>query len=218
MTLNLIRLVFDPSRSEAIRIIGNPYRLHQFVYETMSAGGNPGRILYRLEANYGFHNPEPCVLVQVEHSVVPQINDRCWGKPDFVRMESKSSAGVLREAGVYRFRSRVNPVRSEPPRSTGGRGKRMGIADSGEQVEWFSKRLSDKGMRLMRVDHRRESWLEVRQKTKQDVQKSRRLVFASAFFEGVLEVTNAESAEKAVLEGIGPGKGFGFGMISLARR
>lgn len=70
----------------------------------------------------------------------------------------------------------------------------------------------------MRVDHRRESWLEVRQKTKQDAQKSRRLVFASAFFEGFLEVTNAESAEKAVLEGIGPGKGFGFGMISLARR
>ena len=118
MTLNLIRLIFDPSRSKAIQIIGNPYRLHQFVYETMSASGNPGRILYRLEANYGFHNPEPCVLVQVEHSVVPQINDRCWGKPDFVRMESKSSAGVLREAGVYRFRSRVNPVRSEPPRST----------------------------------------------------------------------------------------------------
>ena len=218
MNLNLVRLTFDPYRGVTTRIIGNPYTLHQFVYETMSASGNPGRILYRLEANDGFHNPEPCVLVQVEHSVVPQINDRCWGNPDFVRMESKSFAGMLREAGVYRFRSRVNPVRSERTESSGGRGKRIGIADPEEQVAWFSKRLADKGMRLMSVDHRRESRLEVRQKTKQSAQPARRLVFASAFFEGVVEVINAESAEKALIEGIGPGKGFGFGMLSLARR
>ena len=78
------------------------------------------------------------------------------------------------------------------------------------QIEWFSRRLADSGMRLVDADHRCEARLKI-------THKKNPMVFASAFFEGTLEVTDTKLAEKAVIDGIGPGKGFGFGMISLAR-
>ncbi len=215
MNLNLVRMTFDPYRGATTRIIGNPRKLHRFVYETMSINEDPGRLLYRLEAGDSFRNPVPCLLAQSEHPVVPQIDDRRWGHTDFVRMETKSSAAALQEGGLYRFRSRVNPVRSARDKPDGRRGKRMGIVEPEAQIEWFDKRLANSGMRLVSVNHRRESWLEVR--PKHNPKTTRRLVFASAFFEGTLKVTDTKSAEKAVLKGIGPGKGFGFGLLSLAR-
>ena len=227
MTFHLVHLAFDPTRAATMRIIGNPYVLHQFVYETMWADGDPGRLLYRLEANAwpaapaanAFHNSKPCVLVQAENLVVPQILKRWEEKSgfsrDFVRIRRKSFVGTLRQSGVYRFRTRVNPVRSQIADSAGVRGKRMGIWEPEAQLEWFAGRLADSGMRLVQAEHRREPYLEIRQSAA--TKPVKKLFFASAFFEGIMEVTNAERAEKAILEGIGPGKGFGFGMLSIAR-
>ena len=218
MNLNLVRLTFDPYRDATTRIIGNPYELHQFIYETMSAKEDPGRLLYRLEGGDGFRNPVPCLLVQTEHPVVSRIDDCRWGRPDFVRIKTKSFTVVLQAGGIYRFRLRANPVRSERAKPDGRRGKRMGIVESEAQIGWLAKRLSSSGMRLISVDHRREPWLAVRPKPKQNQKAAPRRVFASAFFEGALKVTGTESAEQAVLKGIGPGKAFGFGLLSLARR
>ena len=81
MKLNLVRLTFDPYRDTTIRIIGNPYELHQFIYEIMSANEDPGRLLYRLEAGDSLRNPVPCLLIQTERLVIPRINDRRWGSP-----------------------------------------------------------------------------------------------------------------------------------------
>ena len=218
MRLNLVRLTFDPYRDTTIRIIGNPYELHQFIYEIMSANEDPGRLLYRLEAGDSLRNPVPCLLIQTERPVVSRINDRRWGQLDFVRMETKSSTVALQEGGIYRFRLRANPVRSERAKLDGRRGKRMGIVQPDAQIEWLAKRLSNSGMRLINVDHRREPWLEVRSKPKKHQKTARCRVFASAFFEGALKVIGAEPAEQSIIKGIGPGKAFGFGLLSLARR
>lgn len=41
--------------------------------------------------------------------------------------------------------------------------------------------------------------------------------FSAARFDGVLQVSDAEKFARAVTHGVGPGKGFGFGLLSLAR-
>jgi CRISPR system Cascade subunit CasE len=40
---------------------------------------------------------------------------------------------------------------------------------------------------------------------------------AGVDFEGILVVENAEALAQTVHKGIGPGKAFGFGLLSLAR-
>ena len=43
------------------------------------------------------------------------------------------------------------------------------------------------------------------------------LAFFSVLFEGILEVAEPSRLQETLAEGIGSGKGFGFGLLSLAR-
>jgi len=43
------------------------------------------------------------------------------------------------------------------------------------------------------------------------------MAFGAALFEGVLEVAEAAAFGAALREGVGPGKAFGFGLLSVAR-
>ena len=51
---------------------------------------------------------------------------------------------------------------------------------------------------------------------KKDEDGVRRLQFYAVQFDGVLQVTDADLLVRAVQAGIGSGKGFGFGLLSLA--
>lgn len=44
-----------------------------------------------------------------------------------------------------------------------------------------------------------------------------KLTFGSVLFEGVLEITDAERFQKTLQAGIGSGKAYGFGLLSIAR-
>jgi CRISPR system Cascade subunit CasE len=46
--------------------------------------------------------------------------------------------------------------------------------------------------------------------------KKHRLSFGSVLFEGVLEITDAERFQKTLEAGIGSGKAYGFGLLSIA--
>jgi CRISPR-associated protein Cas6/Cse3/CasE subtype I-E len=47
-------------------------------------------------------------------------------------------------------------------------------------------------------------------------QLRRELAFIAVQFDGLLEVEDPERFMAAIHQGIGPGKGFGFGLLSLA--
>jgi CRISPR system Cascade subunit CasE len=167
-------------------------------------------VLYRQEDGIALRERDPIVLVQTERFVTPDIEDN---DPPYVTVRSKSVEFVLRRGGTYRFRARVNPVRSLPPKEPGQRGKRVGVYEASEQQQWFEEQMAKRGLAVRNVVHRREPW---RRFQKRSGRKNRRLTFSSAFFEGLVEVLDSEKAERAVVAGIGPGKGFGFGLLSLA--
>ena len=47
--------------------------------------------------------------------------------------------------------------------------------------------------------------------------RERKLTLAGASFEGNLAVTDADAFRAALAAGIGPGKAFGFGLLSIQR-
>ena len=55
-------------------------------------------------------------------------------------------------------------------------------------------------------------WREVRD----EINSKRRLTFGAALFEGVLEIMDAEVFRQTLAEGIGSGKAYGFGLLSIA--
>ena len=109
MTLNLSRFTFDPQHGTTLRLLGDPYELHRFVYAVMCARGEPGRLLYRLDSGIDLRDPRPRLLVQTEYAVEADVL-RYSSRADFVRIESKSVDVSFKPEKPYRFRARVNPV------------------------------------------------------------------------------------------------------------
>jgi CRISPR system Cascade subunit CasE len=143
------------------------------------------------------------------------------------------------EAGMrLRFRLRANPTRRVHQRATlgpheergrqraedaGAVGKRVELRHEEDQLAWLERKASDCGFgllttRLLPAD--REVPLTRTDPAGQLSGRNGRgqhLIFATALFEGVLEVSDATKLRSALATGIGPAKAFGCGLLSLAR-
>ncbi len=141
------------------------------------------------------------------------------------------------KAGLrLRFRLRANPTRKiETKTLADGKrrnGKRVELRDEVEQAAWLERKAAQHGFRLCVVrsideDKRtglRKSQDEDANNGGGDVASSGddkrvrppRLTFASVLFEGELIVTDKELFVAALKAGVGTGKAYGFGLLSIA--
>jgi CRISPR system Cascade subunit CasE len=143
------------------------------------------------------------------------------------------------------FRLRANPTRrisSQCAREKNQQaiGKRVEIRNEEEQIKWLQRKgevirdqngvLTGGGFRLLSVKVNAEvanvratpedkffGWRVDKPDTKSESPgKKHRLTFGSVLFEGVLEITDAERLQKTLEAGIGSGKAYGFGLLSIA--
>jgi len=203
----LSRLLIDPVPSPALRVLGEPYGLHQVVMAAFdpTARGD-SRVLYRVE-------PERCagrVMVLVQSDVRPDWQrTRERFRLDGMGAQVKEFEPSLREGQRVRFRLRANPTVKRD-------GKRIGLFGTepdgrDRQLEWLRTRLERAGYR---VPHTPAAVRVIDEGLVRN--REPRLELQSALFEGVVEIRDPEAAAKAVRAGVGPGKGFGFGLLSLA--
>lgn len=139
---------------------------------------------------------------------------------------------------VFRFRLRANPTRKiETKTGADGRkrnGKRVEIREEQKQVEWLERKGAQHGFRVHGVlttdenksvgnrGSRRAAVAtdENMLPTGGEVDKKPRpprLTFASVLFEGELMITDKESFVDALKGGVGSGKAYGFGLLSISR-
>ena len=86
-------------------------------------------------------------------------------------------------------------------------GKRRMLADAGAQRAWLDGRAAAAGFALVRAELEQRPW--------RSSKKQLHGVFPGALFEGALEVTEPALFAQILGTGIGPGKAFGFGLLSL---
>ena len=143
------------------------------------------------------------------------------------------------EAGMrFRFRLRANPTRKiETKTGADGKkrnGKRVELRDEHRQLEWLERKSSQHGFRVRAVRAINEnksignhasrratsmtgSSAPVLENEIDKRERPPRLTFASVLFEGELMVTNQEMFKEALRRGIGSGKSYGFGLLSISR-
>ena len=208
MTLAFARIELDPAHPFTLRVLGDPYRMHRFVYETAAEEDGDSRLLYRVEPAPNSRDGKYQVLVQ---------RTRAWegheysGAAEGYTVERRTKEVTL-VPQTYRFRLRANPVKTVPSAERGVRGKRVGLENEEEQLHWLAGKLAGRGMRLVAADRHREPWVVFAK----GGNGTRRVSLVSALFEGTLRVEDPANAEEGLEHGIGPGKGFGFGLLSLA--
>jgi len=90
-------------------------------------------------------------------------------------------------------------------------GKRVPVPT--EMLEdWLSRRAELGGFRVRRLASIQAGWAYMNKTRERG--KGQRL--RSVRYEGVLEVVDAGRFDDTLIEGIGPGKAFGFGLLSVA--
>ena len=110
------------------------------------------------------------------------------------------------------FRLRANPtVKRKFP---SGDHKRVGIYDEQKQIEWLKRKGEQGGFRLLSI---RTSNQDMVGGTIGRDRTTHKLNLLAVQFDGLLQVTDPDRLRETVRQGIGSGKGLGFGLLSLAR-
>lgn len=125
-------------------------------------------------------------------------------------------------------------------------GKRVDIHGEENQIAWLERKASSSGFRLLRIcigadqtaaasslcdlapDSGAHSYTPPDLRTRPEgkifgwrADKNhqggvKQLTFGAVQFDGLLEITDLEKFKQALADGIGPGKAYGFGMLSIA--
>jgi len=198
MKLFLARLTLNQRRL-ALGWAGNPYRVHQRLM--MAYEGDP-RLLFRLEQD---EEAPPVILVQSHRE--PDF-ERAFGSfavlsrpPELKPFEVQLAAGSW-----LRFRLLANPtVKRE--------GARLGLLQEEEQRAWLERKLAQGGAALAGCTVQARG---LRTSSRGPAKEENQPVHLAVLFEGLLAVKDPAALTEVLANGIGPAKGFGFGLLSLA--
>lgn len=226
----LSKLILNLRDRLARRDLSRPYEMHRTL---MNAYGRPRvenrcDLLFRMEP---VRDRPPFVLVQTR-----ECPD--WSSlPDgylLAPAESKTFEPRLSAGQKLRFRLRANPTKRVAAKNERLGGvmvdKRVGLATETEQIRWLLRKAEAGGFQIP------GAWVEVNHpETNEPIQlpdfrvdaipegrdRNGKPGHAGALlairFEGLLVVTNAERFREALERGVGSGKAFGFGLLSVAR-
>jgi CRISPR system Cascade subunit CasE len=158
--------------------------------------------LFRVE-NYGKPGPQ---LIYLQSQSKPSPANGSLSVID-----SKSFSPSLSKGQHLRFLVRANPTKriNDPKKSTNQGKVRVPLIDEEEMKAWLQRQLQDAAT-LHEVNITRQERIYFRK-------KNRAGKLATSVFHGAMQVENPELLLDKVREGIGPGKAFGCGLLSLAR-
>ena len=219
--MHMSRIKLDVGRVQTMKALASPQVMHAIIEGCFDGYRLPNqskhdstrdetmRILWRLDSLGG------CLYLLIISEQVP----------DFTGLSSQlctpAETGQTRDYGAFlstikngqrlRFRFRANPVHSVPI-AKGERGKVTPHVSEFHKREWLVKKAERCGFALEAnefaiVETRRQRFRK---------EKSRNFVELSCTtFEGVLTVTDAGIFTQALVSGIGRGKAYGCGLMTV---
>jgi CRISPR system Cascade subunit CasE len=118
---------------------------------------------------------------------------------------------------TFRFRLRANPTKKVAPRDAGSglhaKGKRVDLRNEADQRAWLERKAQQHGFTVGGLHVNDEPRLTSRFSHQSG---SGPIVVAPVLYQGILQVTDAAAFHQTLEEGIGPGKAYGCGLLSVA--
>jgi CRISPR system Cascade subunit CasE len=217
----LTRLILNPRSRQVRGEIADVYEMHRTVMQAFAGRlKEEERVLFRLEIHP--RTGIPALLVQSQAE--PDWGFLCAPGKNYLLTEDELPPGVenpavkpvhleLKPGQMLAFRLRANPtIKKDRPGVKQGR--RVGLVREEDQLSWLQRKIESAGARLVSVNIGADARVNGTQRDEQDKNVLR---MVSVQFEGVLQVDDPAKLAQAIESGIGSGKGFGFGLLSLAR-
>ena len=205
----MTRMELDPCRRDTVRALASPGMFHGAIESAFP--GERRRRLWRVDELNGrsylllVSGEEPDLTRAAEQFAPPGAG---WETKNY-----QPFLNALADGGVWRFRLAANPTISAPSHSQ-ARGKVYAHVTAAQQKNWLLTRAEKHGFSLSdeTFDITRRGVLSFRKEAQQ-----RPVTLGVCVFEGLLTVTDALLLRKALTEGIGRGKAYGQGMMTLVR-
>lgn len=224
----LTHMPLNPQRRSTRELVASPQRLHAavlagFLPDTASRQ----RVLWRLDSD-GRHNLDLYVVSVARPSLDALVEQAGWSANPVWRTADYGRFLDRLEGGQrWIFRLVANPVKSIRPggddhaaRAGRQRGHRVPLVTVDAQTEWLLSRAPRLGFTVpnggagvpnLALSNRTRLRFQRRTET-----EARTVTLEAVQYDGVLEVTDARALRTALTAGIGSGKGYGCGLMTLA--
>lgn len=233
MELYLSRLYLNHRSRAVMKDVADPRMLHKTISGCFPAiEGQEGRpqheretprsafnILHRLE-----RRPDGFVLY-VQSTAEPDWSRLTPGYANRIDLKPINGAySNIANGTRLVFRLAANPTKRAGKNDVGDdrfrdeKRRRIDIRDEEGRIRWLERKGAECGFSLCRVSTRNEvaSVDAVPQPAVKFKHDAGRVTLGSTVFDGVLTVTDADAFRATLVKGIGTGKAYGFGLMSVA--
>ena len=208
----LSRIKLDTNKRETMIALSNPQKIHGAIESALGVEHERVRSLWRIDELRG----ETYLLVLTKD--IPNFStvSEQFGHDGGV-VETKDYDKLLNRitsGSRWRFKLTANPtIYHKTPEDDSPRGKITSLKSVSCQEEWLCKRAESNGFSLSPDDFlvTKTSNYAFRKNGKYNV------YLLSVTFEGVLTVQDADLFRKALTEGIGRGKAYGNGLLTVVQ-
>lgn len=239
----LTRLYLNPRNRAVQRDLNDCYQLHRTVLsmfpqakKSKNGARSQFKILFRVEGSESGRIIKLLIQSMIKPDVSKLNEKYTLGANGNKNIAVKNIEGIFTQFEndrKLRFRLRANPTRkintsSKEDRLSGEKknGIRVPITSDEELVKWLKRKSQNHGFEILNLKISKEipnvriSSMEysrgVKKKPTGKSGKSFNLKFDTIQFDGVLKINELDKFSDAIKNGVGSGKAFGYGMLSIA--
>lgn len=199
----LTRLELDLTKRDTMRALAAPQMFHAAICKAFT---DEERYLWRLDKLAG----KTYLLVSSHMKPALEAAAEQFGFGTYETRDYDTLLDRIQTGDRWHFRLRANPVVSVSDGT--GRGKVLAHVTVAQQEQWLRDRAAKHGFEPETLAVVEREWVSF----KKTAENGRPVTLHAVTFEGSLRVTDKELLRKAMTEGIGRGKAYGMGMLTLA--
>lgn len=208
----LTRTYLNPRRRDARKLLASPHAMHAAILSGFPPDAQPGRVLWRLESEGS------TVIVWIVSAETPDLAhlEEQAGWPSRSTTRSAAYGGLLDALTFgqdWAFRLTANPTHRGQRR---GQKRVFAHVTAEQQMRWLLDRQAQLGVRLQ-ADEGEPTFTILGRDTKRFRRGDSMVTLGVATFGGMLKVVDPELLSGALTAGVGRGKAYGCGLLTLAR-
>ena len=247
MEIYLTKMILNLKCQQARRDLGNPQELHKTISNGFPEVENQEHlpkhrretprntfdVLHRLEVDR--HRGQAVLLIQSTIKPVWNFLPKDYADETLCKAVQEQFGRIENGMNLL-FRLQANPTKrigksyqhpdekkreefNEKFRDDKKR-RRISLNKDKDRIEWLRRKGAETGFRLTDVKVAPVPNISLIEDGKISFRKDKNspdITFGSVVFEGVLEVTDAKKFRESLKKGIGSGKAYGFGLLSVAK-
>lgn len=224
------RIIINPRHRSARCALTSLERLHAIVARSISQAGNKdlqlstdhplfisgkNRALWRIDHDRSGQSVKLYIVSEVLPRDDVLLSELGVEEQDYFSCAYEPFLSRLNRGQEWGFRFKANPTKSVPSGVAGQRGKRCGISNKDEQLEWLWSQGRRHGFHIP-INRLEVPEVVVRESGSVNFSRQRSTVtLMSTVYEGILAVDDPDLLRDSLTSGIGRAKGYGFGLMTL---